>query len=126
MKKIKITKKQYESLILLEQKNKIINEEINNIILPISLLMGYKLTGLNKYNAEKSLDNQHTLKMIKDTLEDENKVNELIKSLGDRGIKDADIKLSNKSLSLIKNFNDKCKSIKLDCELGLRTLNLLH
>ena len=68
MAKIKITQKQYDAIILNEQK-RILTESNdkpdysndNNVILAFSKLMGITLTGMNKIDAENALKQESTL-----------------------------------------------------------------
>ena len=95
MKKLKITREQYNALILAEQKRLTINptnvltESINEnvekldegwkeIVLGISMLMGLNLTGQNDLTAKKALSDANIMNQIEATLEDKSKTEELI------------------------------------------------
>jgi hypothetical protein len=91
MKKLKITKEQYDRLVLTEQKVRtnvyvdgILTEDINNkaelldeglkdILLGVSMLIGLNLSGQNKDIGDKALNNANILKQIEATLEDKSK-----------------------------------------------------
>jgi hypothetical protein len=79
MSRIKITYEQYNRLILNEHQNRSnkinLNEDMKEVLLGVSLMMGVRLTGQNKEVAEKALKNDSSMLEIKNVLEDSNKLN---------------------------------------------------
>lgn len=124
MLKIKITKEQYEKIILFETKNKsqILSEGFRDEVLGISKLMGINLTGLNDEIATKALNDQKVLSNIKKRLENESDLDELIKALEEKGLKNPKENLSNNVNKIIKNFNKLNPKEKI----GTKTLIILN
>jgi len=124
MLKIKITKEQYEKIILFETKNKsqILSEGFRDEVLGISKLMGINLTGLNDEIATKALNDQKVLSNIKKRLENESDLDELIKALEEKGLKNPKENLSNNVNKIIKNFNKLNPKEKI----GIKTLIILN
>ena len=141
MSKIKITYEQYNRLILNEQKNRShkinLNEDMKEVLLGISLMMGIGLSGQNKEVAENALKNDSSMLEIKKVLEDSNKLNQLVDALTEKGYNDAEIKMAKKANEVVNKFNDYAESnnikhrldtkafnnlVKLDNELAKKTL----
>lgn len=116
MAKIKITQEQYDKIVLHEQmsRSKMLTETTHDVVLGVAMLAGLKLTGTNEIMANKALEDEKTLGLIKSTLEDQNKTKELVKKFEEKGMGDVDSFLSNHAESIVNNFNNKSKSDKLD------------
>jgi hypothetical protein len=132
MKKIKITKEQYDRLIISEQKrlvnknSEILKENIKEIVFGVAKLMGLSLTGQNEIMAKKALNNAESMKKIKDTLEDKNKVEELIDLMKEKGMENYSTILNNESDKIINNFNKISDKQNLGIKLNFFTKNNLN
>lgn len=128
--KIKITPKQFENILLREQEKRsnIIIENTKEILLGVAMLMNLGLSGLNKIMGQEAISNKETLIKIKKILEDENKLQDLVKALEEKGMTNPDIKLANKAELIKSNFNDAAKKINLnqtaDSKLTINLINL--
>lgn len=129
MKKIKITSNQYNRLLLHEQQSrskfKILNEGSKEVVLGVSMLMGLNLSGLNKEMAEKALNDEKVMSEIFTTLEDENKIKELISNLEEKGMVNAQEKLASKAKDIINNYNEISEKNNMNKKMGLVIMNLL-
>jgi hypothetical protein len=114
--KLKITKEQYQKLLINEQesRSKLLTEATHEVTLVIASLGGLKLSGMNDTNVKKNLKNIDTLNLVKSTLEDSDKVKDLVKSLEEKGMKDPNGFLSNNAEKIIKNYNTYNEKNKLD------------
>jgi len=136
MKKIKITEGQYERLILAEQ-NRIINtssdllsESVNKnselleegwreVVLGVAMLMGLQLTGQNDIIAKKSLSDATIMNQIESTLEDEEKTQELVDLMKEKGMKDPSAMLAKNADEIVSNFNELSNKEKLGVKLSV-------
>ena len=142
MAKIKITREQYNKLVLAEQKhrqnksNDILTESINNnvqlldegwkeIVLGVSLLMGLNLTGQNNAAAEKAINDVNIMKQIEATLGDEAKTQELVDVMKEKGMKDPSAMLAKNANEIISNFNELSDKEKMGTKLGVVTAHNL-
>jgi len=142
MKKLKITREQYNALILAEQKRLTINptnvltESINEnvekldegwkeIVLGISMLMGLNLTGQNDLTAKKALSDANIMNQIETTLEDKSKTEELINLMKEKGIKDPSDMLAKNAEEIVDNFNELSDKEKLGAKLNVVTVKSL-
>jgi hypothetical protein len=116
MAKLKITQEQYNKIILHEQtyRSSLLTETTNEVILGVAKLAGLKLSGHNDTVAKNALNDAKTMGLIKSTLEDENKVKELVKKMEEKGMKDVEQFLSKNVDSIVKGYNQHAKSEKLD------------
>lgn len=136
MKKIKITREQYDNLLLAEQKrlsnssNDLLTESINNnselleegwkeIVLGIAMLMGLNLTGQNNKTAEKALSDANIIKQIETTLEDKSETEELVNLMKEKGMKDPSLKLAQNADKIINNFNKLSDKEKINAKLSV-------
>ncbi len=136
MTKIKITQKQYNTIILNEQKRMITEsndkpdyKNDNNVILAFYKLMGMSLSGMNEIDAEKALKQETTLSNIHGILSNKEKlstmVDDLIKKYGNDKAKDDVLA---KKHTIIKNFRETVKELGLNIKLTpdvLKTFNEL-
>ena len=116
MAKLKITQEQYNKIILHEQasRSSLLTETTHEVILGVAKLAGLKLSGHNDTVAKNALNDAKTMGLIKSTLEDENKVKELVKKMEEKGMKDVESFLSKNVESIVKNYNQYAKTEKLD------------
>jgi len=116
MVKLKITQEQYNKIILHEQasRSSLLVETTNEVILGVAKLAGLKLSGQNEIIANKALNDNKTMDLIKSTLEDKNKVKELVGKMEEKGMKDVESFLSKNVGGLVKKYNQYAKSGKLD------------
>ena len=135
MTKIKITQKQYDIIILNEQKRMLTEsndkpdyKNDNNVILAFSKLMGMSLSGMNKIDAENALKQETTLNKINCILSNKEKLNDLVDDLITKGKADAKDDVLVKKHSIIKNFRETIKELGLDLKLTpdvIKTFNEL-
>lgn len=116
MAKLKITQEQYNKIILHEQtsRSSLLTETTNEVILGVAKLAGLKLSGHNDTVAKNALNDAKTMSLIKSTLEDENKVKELVKKMEEKGMKDVEQFLAKNVDSIVKGYNEYAKAEKLD------------
>lgn len=116
MAKLKITQEQYNKIILHEQtsRSSLLTETTHEVVLGVAKLAGLKLSGHNDTVAKNALNDAKTMGLIKSTLEDENKVKELVKKMEEKGMKDVESFLSKNVESIVKNYNQHAKTEKLD------------
>ena len=83
MVKIRITSEQYNRLLLREQETRLkstamaLNEGFKEVMFGVAVLMGMRLTGLNKTMGDSAIKTPETLSQIKSTLEDASKIKDL-------------------------------------------------
>lgn len=135
MTKIKITQKQYDTIILNEQK-RILTESNdkpdykndNNVILAFYKLMGMSLSGMNKIDAEKALKQETTLSKIHSILSNKEKLSTMIDDLVTKGKTNAKDDVLAKKHTIIKNFRETVKDLGLEIKLtpdALKSFNEL-
>jgi len=114
MKRLKITNEQYDRIILHEQKSRILMEteqkglnHSNDILLGIAKLMGLNIKGFNSTIADNAVKNKDTMKMIKNSLENTSKRQELIDDLISKGLVEPNMLYKADSIS--SNFNKYSK-----------------
>ena len=135
MTKIKITQKQYDIIILNEQKRMLTEsndkpdyKNDNNVILAFYQLMGMSLSGMNKIDGENALKQELTLNKINGILSNKEKLNALVDDLIAKGKADAKDDVLAKKHTIIKNFRETVKSMGLEIKLTpdvLKTFNEL-
>lgn len=124
MAKIKITQKQYDTIILNEQK-RILTEgndkpdyiNDNNVVLGFSKLMGITLSGMNKIDAENALKQESTLNKINGILSNKEKLINMVDDLVTKGKTDAKDDVLAKKHTIIKNFRETVKDLGLEIKL---------
>ena len=139
MSKIKITKEQYNTILLHEQKNRlndnnrVINENSKDTpeplekgyreaILCVAFMLGFNLTGLNKENVDKNIKDKNIMGQVKSILEDEEKIKKLVDGLEAKGMVDPLNRLKEKSSNLIKKYNEIAINNNIEDRLGPKTL----
>ena len=113
MKRLKITHKQYEAILLNEQTNRLIDEQpkeilgegFKEVLLGIAMLMGVGLSGPNAAVAQSALQNDATISQIKATLEDETKLKELVQDFAEKGMKNPDSLMAKNAQNIVDKFN---------------------
>ena len=129
MTKIRITEKQYELILLHEKENKSIIKEGQdaitvdlNVLLGITSILGFNLSGMNEIKAEKALKDEKVYNDIKETLENKDKLDELVKSLEIKGMANPAKKIYDKMSSLISKFNSLAKENGFDVKLTSKAM----
>jgi hypothetical protein len=124
MTKIKITQKQYDIIILNEQKRMLTEsndkpdyKNDNNVILAFSKLMGMSLSGMNKIDAENALKQESTLNKINGILSNKEKLINMVDDLVTKGKTDAKDDVLAKKHTIIKNFRETVKDLGLEIKL---------
>lgn len=140
--KLKITKKQYDSLILNESENRlkessniIINEDTNSslilnegfkdVVLSVAMLLGIGLTGQNKLIAQNAVKNSNTMAEVKSTLENEDKIKSLVDAMKNKGMEDPSDVLSKNAEKLIDNYNKIASDNKIKYKVDVKAVNNL-
>lgn len=133
MTRIRITEKQYQTILTHINENKIsLNESEDviksdlNVILVISKLIGINLTGLNKIKLENALKDVSVFQNVKNALESKEKLEEIIESLEIKGVSDPKRKLKEKLSNIISKFNALAKENDFDVKLGPKVMTNLH
>jgi len=122
MAKLKITKEQYQRILMREQEARLnasgdlLTENLNEsaqlleegwreVVLGVAMMLGVGLTGQNKAMAQDAVKNATTMAQIKSTLEDEGKVGELVDALKTKGMKDPESKLAQNAEKVMDAYN---------------------
>jgi hypothetical protein len=133
MTKIRITEKQYQTILTHINENKIsLNESEDviksdlNVILVISKLIGINLTGLNKIKLENALKDVSVYEKVKSSLESKEKIDEIIESLEIKGVSEPKRKLKEKMSSIISKFNALSKENGFDVTLSAKAMTNLN
>lgn len=110
MKRLKITFEQYHRLLINESSNsKGTFNYPNGILMSLAKLIGVKLKNFNLDVAENDLKKEETYKKIKEILNDEVKIKNIIEDLNNKGLIDSDKKILYKSDDFVNNFNKYAK-----------------
>lgn len=127
MSTLKITQSQFDRILLYEERKRdiLINESAKDLALTIALLSGIKLTGQNEYLVNKLIKNKDNMTMVKSTLEDENKVQELVDALSEKGMKNPERSLAKNAEKIVKKFNEISEKEHLSLKLDFLTANNL-
>ncbi len=127
MSTLKITQTQFNRILLYEERkrNILINENAKDLALTIALLSGIKLTGQNEYLVNKLIKSKDNMTMVKNTLEDENRIQELVDALSEKGMKDPERSLSKNAEKIVKKFNEISEKEQFSLKLDFLTTNNL-
>lgn len=142
MAKIRITEKQYNTILLHEQQSRlgdsscVINESLDQsvdlleegwkeVVLGVALLLGVGLSGSNKLAAQNALKNDSTMAQIKATLDSELKTKELADSFKEKGMKDPDSLLSKNANKVIDQFNDIASNNNINYRVSTKAVDNL-
>lgn len=121
MTKIRITEKQYEAILshkkMLKEGEEAITSNLD-VILAISTIIGLNITGHNKIKADMALKSESVFNKIKETLESEDELEELVKSFEIKGLKNPEKKLKEMMSSLISKFNNLSKENGFNIKLS--------
>lgn len=124
MTKIKITKEQYEKILIREQSERLLNENSENsfnhnneIIMGFAKILGLKLTKQNSLAANKAINNIKTLSDIKLNLLDADKREKLIQDLESKGMVDPTNKIIKNYQKIVNNFNKYASELKMEDKL---------
>ena len=124
--KLRITEKQYKTILLTEANSrKLLTENDKELVLGVAMLLGMNLSGLNKEMAHKYVSDDKSIINIKKTLNDEFKTNELIKKMEEKGMKDVKNKLINKAEEIVKNFDKMNGKENHDADMNIKIINNL-
>lgn len=135
MKRLKITHKQYQTVLLNEQKNRlgndfeskeVLEEGFKEVLLGVAMLMGVGLTGLNKANAQSALANAAIMSQIKSTLEDELKTKELAQAFAEKGISNPDSLLAKNAKKIVDKFNELAKDKDMSYRISQKVVDNLE
>lgn len=123
MTKIKITNKQYDTIVLHEQQSRLkasgdlitesldpsvelLEEGWREVVLGVALMLGVGLSGPNKLAAQNAVKNDSTMAQIKSTLDSELKTKELAAAFKEKGMQDPDSLLAKNANKVISQFNE--------------------
>lgn len=125
--KLKITQKQLDTIILNEQNSRlnILTETTKEVVLSIAMLAGVKLSGQNEFVAKNALKDAKIMSEVKDTLEDDDKINDLVDSMVDKGMKDPKNMLFKNADKIISNFNKNASGKNIKQKLDFLSLKNL-
>ena len=126
--RIKLTSGQFDRLMLREQETRskaILSEGIKEVLLGVAKLMEVNLTGLNKDIAERALSDETIMSEIKNTLESEEKVEELKELLEKKGVKFPDKLLAKNAKKIMDSYNKIAEENNLTHRLDMAAGNNL-
>ena len=127
--KLIITESQYKNLLLNEEQERLtkfrLNESNEMPIMGFSKFIGIGLTKTNKENGDKELSRIDVLSTIKDILEDDNKLKDMIKALEEKGMKNVSNKLSEDPHKLIDKYNGLISIKNKELKKGEKKLEML-
>lgn len=143
MAKLKITKEQYNRILIREQQARlkasgdILNENLSTnpelleegwkeVVLGVAMMMGVGLSGQNKAMAQDAVKNEKTMAQIKATLEDESKIEELSGKLEEKGMKNADEKLVDNAEHVMDQFNEIAKNNNIKYRVNTKVVTNLQ
>lgn len=128
MSTLKITQKQFDAIKLYEETRNtdiFLTENAKDLALTIALLSGIKLTGQNEHKVNKLIKDKKNMMMVKNTLEDDDKIQELVDALTEKGMKNPEKALSNNAEKIMKKFNEISDSENLGLKLDFLVKNNL-
>jgi hypothetical protein len=143
MSKLKINQKQYQAILLREQKSRLeasgeilsekvdlpstdSNENWREVVLGVAQMLGVPLTGHNKILAQGALKSDSVMGQIKATLEDENRLKALVDAFEAKGMKNPSDRLSIKAEKVIDTFNKISANNHLKHKLDTKVVNNLQ
>jgi hypothetical protein len=125
--KLRITTEQYNAILIREQKERSNKMQLTeNVLMGFSKMIGVTLTGRNKIDAEKALDNKDIILKIKNTLEDKGKLKSLVDSLEEKGTKEPNSRIAKDAQKIIDDYNALATKNGLKDMLGLDALTNLN
>lgn len=143
MPKLKISQKQYDAILLHEQQSRLkasgdlLTENLNEstqlleegwreVVLGVAMMLGVGLTGQNKAMAQDAVKNASTMAQIKATLEDEEKVGELVDALKTKGMKDPESKLAQNAEKVVDAYNRIAADDDIKYKIDVKVVNNLQ
>ena len=124
MKKLKITKEQYEKILIHEQKERLLMEDkevsFNHdklALMGFAKILGIKLTKQNEIDANKATNSTKVMSNIKSIISDPKKREELIKDLESKGMVEPHKKMVTNYQKIVSNFNKYAKALGMEDEL---------
>ena len=125
--KLRITTEQYNAILIREQKERSDKMQLTeNVLMGFSKMIGIPLTGRNKIDAEKALDDKDIILKIKNTLEDKGKLKSLVDSLEEKGMNEPSSKIAKDAQKIIDDYNALATKNGLKDMLGLDALTNLN
>lgn len=115
-------------MIMLYEQNQgdiLLNENAKNLALTIALLSGIKLTGQNEHKVQSLIKDKDNMMMVKNTLEDDDKVQELVDALTEKGMKNPEKALARNAEKITKKFNEISDAEKFGLNLDFLAKNNL-
>jgi len=143
MAKLKISESQYNTILLREQESRLkdfratlienqgldkelLEEGWKEVVLGVAMMLGVGLTGQNKIQAQDAVKNATTMAQIKATLEDENKLGELVDALKTKGMKDPETKLADNAKKVMDTYNKISDDEGLKYKVDVKTVHSLQ
>jgi hypothetical protein len=124
MAKLKITKEQYERILIHEQKQRMLVEDkdvsFNHdklTLMGFAKILGLSLTKQNKIDADKATNSTHVMSNIKTIISDPKKREELIQDLETKGMIEPHKKMITNYQKIVSNFNQYAKALGMEDEL---------
>jgi hypothetical protein len=124
MAKLKITKEQYERILIHEQKERMLVEDkeisFNHdklTLMGFAKILGLSLTKQNKIDADKATNSTQVMSNIKTIISDPKKREELIQDLETKGMIEPHKKMITNYQKIVSNFNQYAKSLGMEDEL---------
>lgn len=125
--KLRITTEQYNAILIREQKERSNKSQLNeNVLMGFSKLIGVPLTGRNKVDGDKALNDKDTILKIKNTLEDKGKLKSLVDSLEEKSMKEPNSRIAKDAQKIIDDYNALATKNGLKDMLGLDALTNLN
>jgi flagellar motor protein MotB len=143
MAKIKITQKQYNTILLREQEGRlmgsgeiitetleigpeVLEEGWKEVVLGVAMMLGVGLSGQNKAMAQTAVKNAQTMAQVKATLEDTAKTQELADYMEEKGMKDPSALLSKNAERVIDRFNKIAQDNNIKYRVDVKAVDNLQ
>jgi hypothetical protein len=124
MTKLKITKEQYQRILIHEQKERMLVEDkdvsFNHdklTLMGFAKILGLNLTKQNKIDADKATNSIQVMSNIKTIISDPKKREELIQDLENKGMVEPHKKIVTNYQKIVSNFNQYAKALGMEDEL---------
>jgi len=143
MAKIKISQKQYNTILLHEQESRlktssdiitetleigpeVLEEGWKEVVLGVAMMLGVGLSGQNKAMAQDAVKNAQTMSQVKATLEDTTKTQELANYMKEKGMKDPSTLLAKNAERVIDRFNKIAQDNHLKYRVDVKAVDNLQ
>ena len=143
MAKIKISQKQYNTILLHEQESRlktssdiitetleigpeVLEEGWKEVVLGVAMMLGVGLSGQNKAMAQDAVKNAQTMSQVKATLEDTAKTQELADYMKEKGMKDPSTLLAKNAERVIDRFNKIAQDNHLKYRVDVKAVDNLQ